>query len=47
MTEPTETAKATESEREPGSERKCPACGDRFEDGTAYRDHLFSVGLVY
>jgi hypothetical protein len=42
-----ETARATESERTPGSDRECPACGDRFEDGAAYRDHLFSVGLVY
>ncbi|MDS0294381.1 hypothetical protein [Halogeometricum luteum] len=46
-----ETGSTTESEREPGSEsapkRECPACGDRFEDGAEYRDHLFSVGLVY
>ena len=44
-------SEAGESDREStsdsASERECPACGDRFEDGVAYRDHLFSVGLVY
>ncbi|ELZ33532.1 hypothetical protein C474_05610 [Halogeometricum pallidum JCM 14848] len=44
-------SETAESERKSGpesnSERECPACGDSFEDGAAYRDHLFSVGLVY
>jgi hypothetical protein len=52
VTEPTQTDGSTRASESTapesnGSERECPACGDIFEDGAAYRDHLFSVGLVY
>lgn len=57
MNEPTETdgsngaagstAASETAESGSESERECPACGDTFEDGAAYRDHLLSVGLVY